>query len=623
MIEIYSRRRFFVFALLTVIFIFMLIANYAALMLDPGNTAEPPGIGTVTVERGPILDRNGKILALQTSLDTVTAWDPNVEHPRRTAEIAAESLGVDEDVVYESLTTPPDFTFIKRKITPTESERLKKRLGEEEIKGISFRTESSRNYPKETIASHVIGYVGLDNTGLDGIEYMFDPELSPEPEEGADKIYGNQVFLTLDLDLQFRMEEIAREAHQVNKTEGVILTVMDSYSGDILSMVSIPAYDPNVYSEFDSSSLKNRAITQLYEPGSVFKIFTISAFLELGGINTSSAFNTAGGYRGTGTEESGYRITDLGNYGVLTPEGILKYSSNVGAAMASDTVSEESFRFILSQFGFGEKTGISLNGEESGLLRELNEWSGRSKPTIAFGQEISVTALQMVSAATALANRGVLLRPHIVDRIVSPEGKLIRDYNREPVREVISPGTAETMLELLTSTTEPEGTAHRVAIDGLRISAKTGTAEIWNPDSGTYSDTDFVASCIAIFPTDSPRYIVYFAAVKPKGESYYGGRIAAPVVRKAILEIIEHYRLPANSETVLREEGVPVVKIPSLPELDAEVPDYTGLPKRVLLPLLDRTDITVEINGSGWVVSQDPAPGTPVKPGMTLTLELE
>jgi cell division protein FtsI (penicillin-binding protein 3) len=452
---------------------------------------------------------------------------------------------------------------------------------------------------------------------------MLDPELSPEPEGGSDKIYGNQIFLTLDLDLQFRMEEIAREAHQANKTEGVILTVMDSYSGDILSMVSFPSYDPNVYSEFDSSRIKNRVITQLYEPGSVFKIFTISAFLELDGITTSSAFNTAGGYRGTGTEETGYRITDLGNYGVLTPEGILKYSSNVGAAMASDTVSEESFRFMLSQFGFGEETGISLNGEESGLLRDLDEWSGRSKATIAFGQEISVTALQMVTAATALANRGVLLRPHIVDRIVSPEGKLIREYTREPVREVISPVTAEIMLELLTSTTEPEGTAHRVAVEGLRISAKTGTAEVWDPDAGTYSDTDFVASCIAIFPTDSPRYIIYFAAVKPKGESYYGGRIAAPVVRKAIIELIEHYRIPVGSETVFREEGIPVVKIPSLPELDTEVPDYTGLPKRVLLPLLDRTDITVEINGSGWVVSQDPAPGTPVKPGMTLKLELE
>jgi cell division protein FtsI (penicillin-binding protein 3) len=623
MVEVYSRRRFFVFALLTVIFIFLLIANYAALMLDNDRTASIPHEEQPSIERGPILDRNGNILALQTTLDTVTAWDPNIENPKHTAKVLAETLNLPEEEIFNNITTAPDFTFIKRKITPSESKKLREKLAAEELKGISFRTESNRSYPKESIAAHTIGYVGLDNNGLNGIEYMLDAELSPPAENRTGRIYGNQVFLTLDLDLQYRMEQIASKAHEENKTDSVLLTVMDSYSGDILSMVSLPGYDPNIYSEFDPKQLKNRVIGELYEPGSVFKIFTISSFLELEGIDTSSTFDTAGGYRKSFDENNGYHITDLGNYGVLTPEGILKYSSNVGAAMASETVSSDSFRFILSQFGFGEKTGISLNGEEKGLLRELENWSGRSKATIAFGQEISVTAIQMVTAATVLANRGVLLRPHIVDRIVSPEGKLIRDYKREPVREVLSPRTAQTMLELLTSTTESDGTAHRVKVDGLSISAKTGTAEVWDPGEGAYSDKKFVASCIAIFPSEAPRYIVYFAAVHPKGESYYGGRIAAPVVREMILEIVEHYRLPRGSETVYQEEGVPVVKVPALPEIGKTIPDFSGLPKRVLLPLIDRDDINVEITGSGWVVKQNPSPGSPVKEGMTLHLELE
>ncbi|HTP57470.1 MAG TPA: penicillin-binding transpeptidase domain-containing protein, partial [Spirochaetia bacterium] len=315
------------------------------------------------------------------------------------------------------------------------------------------------------------------------------------------------------------------------------------------------------------------------------------------------------------------RIGDVGRNGNLTPREIIEYSSNSGAAYASDQVDSESLYRMLTRFGFGRATGLPLLGETPGLLRKPSLWSGRSKPTVTIGQEISVSAIQMLQAATAIANGGVLLKPQIVRKIVSPEGKVIREYGREPLWEVVSPQVAGEMLDYMEAATSPEGTARRVSIPGVRISAKTGTAQVASP--GGYSATDFIASLMGILPTDDPQLIIYVVLENPKGQSYYGSTVAAPIFHDVALAAIDILGIPRAGTRTVKVPSEVAVTLPRQVEISSVMPDLLGVPKRLLLPLLLRTDISVTIQGSGFVVQQDPKPGVPIQAGMKITLELK
>jgi cell division protein FtsI (penicillin-binding protein 3) len=257
------------------------------------------------------------------------------------------------------------------------------------------------------------------------------------------------------------------------------------------------------------------------------------------------------------------------------------------------------------------------------LLTPVSRWSARSKPTLAFGQEISTSAVQIITAASAFANRGYILEPHIIKKVVSPDGTVLEESSIQPLIDAVSEETAQAMLLMMEKATESGGTARRAAIEGMRVSAKTGTAQVFDPVSGGYSEEDFTASCLAIFPTDAPRLIVYVVIEHPKAGETYGGRIAAPVVSKLGDSIANYLDIPRSNETVFTHDGT--VRIHGLPQItigDA-TPDFTGYSKRQLLPLLDDDDLRVIISGSGWVVNQSPAVGTKVTPGMDLRLELE
>jgi len=615
-----QRRYKFVFGFLTIC-VGLVIFQYARVMLSGGPQGNVAGNGERQVERGPILDRNGRILAIQTRLNTVTVWTPDLANLAETADQLASILDLDAPALLEQFKGANGFLVVKRTVTPTQSERIQELIDAGQLQGVTLRPDTGRTYPEGTLAANVIGYVGIDNTGLDGIEYTFDPQLSPAPSSATSgTTYGDQIFLTLDVNIQNAMDDLARTAFKENDADSVMLLVMNSQSGEILSYSSIPTFDPNHFDTYSVAERKNLPIAKVYEPGSVFKIFSISSFLELGGITPSDHFNTSGGYV---DRQGGFTIKDLGDYGRIDPEQIIKYSSNVGAAYASQTVTADSFYHMLRLYGFGAQTGVALNGEEQGLLKTPDSWSGRTQQTMAFGQEIGVTALQVITAATVFANDGVLLRPHIVKKIVSPTGELIQEYKRQPVREVLSAKTAHTMLSFMHSATQPGGTAHRIRIDGLDISAKTGTAEVFNSRLGEYSKKDFIASCLAIFPTENPRLIVYLVIEHPRGKDIYGGRIAVPVVRDAAQFLVPYLGIHKEGDTVIEHDGRVTVSEPSLPQITDTIPDLTGLPKRTLLPLLAREDLQVEIEGNGWVVRQNPPPGTAFSPGMTLRLELQ
>jgi cell division protein FtsI (penicillin-binding protein 3) len=606
-----ARARFYtVFALIAVVVV-LITVRYATIMLGPGSAA-PAARESASVERGPILDRNGRILAIQTELETVWAWRPEVEDPARTASELAPILGLDAEALAERLTGTTGSVTIKRTISPGESEAIEEARSNGMLQGIRLRPDSGRSYPERQSLAGAIGFVGDDGRGLAGIEYALDEWLYPD--EG----YGNQVFLTIDMAVQFEAERLAREALERHRADSVVLLAMDPRSGDILGYASLPSFDPNRFAEYSETERRNRPISDVYEPGSVFKIFSIGSFLQLGAITPQSTFRTTGSY-----DAADPPITDLANYGTIDTTGIIRLSSNVGAALASEDANSRDFYTMLRLFGFGERTGIEMNGEEAGILARPDNWSGRTKPTLAIGQEIAVTAVQLVTAATVYANQGILIKPNIVDKIVSPAGRVVVDYGRTPVREVVSPETAATIMAAMEEAVSNGGTARRLEYDGLRIAAKTGTAEQLDPRTGTYSNTAFVASTLAILPADDPSLILYVAIDYPKGGEHYGGRIAAPILREFLDFLVPYMGIPIDGETVLTHSGRITVQPITLPALNKTIPDYTGLPKRTLLPLVERDDIDVQIDGYGWVVRQQPAPGTAFTPGMTIRLELE
>ncbi|MBN2873558.1 MAG: PASTA domain-containing protein, partial [Spirochaetales bacterium] len=360
-----------------------------------------------------------------------------------------------------------------------------------------------------------------------------------------------------------------------------------------------------------------------YEPGSVFKVYSMGALMSLGGIDEQSSFYCDGAYERETATEGDIVIKCLGHHGSVNVTKILEYSCNAGAAYASDTVSSIDFYARIREFGFGERAGADLAGESPGLIRRPEEWSARTKPTIAIGQELLVTALQMASAGTVLANDGVLLRPRTLERIVSATGTTIDEPQPIAVRRVMEQTEARAILDAMEAAVLDTGTGRRARIDDLRMSVKTGTAQMIDPRTRRYSETDFTASTMALFPSESPDYIVYAAIFKPKGLSTYGGRIAAPLVKDAANIIADLYGVARSGAATVEHSGGVRVSPLALAEIGETMPDLRGAPKRALTPLLERTDILVEILGDGWVAEQEPAPGSPITPGMTIILRLK
>ncbi|MDR1894392.1 MAG: transpeptidase family protein [Spirochaetales bacterium] len=613
-------RRFLLVVIFSLLFCLLLLARYFAVMVMDG-ASPPDSPGRPPIERGPILDRSGRILAIQSELDSVEAWIPFITDKEAAARDLGELLNLNPENLLHSFQTRSASLWIKRKITPTESERINEYLQNSGTGGIYIRKEFSRNYPQQRLASHLLGYAGTDNRGLEGIEYAMDSVLTPEERlTPTDQIHGNQLFLTIDANIQFMAEELAHGAYGEHNPDWVTLLVMDAENGDVLAYVGMPDFDPNNFQAYTESERLNRPVVTAYEPGSVFKVFSVASFLDMGILDPGETFLCTGSYA---SPDFAGAITCLRPHGLVTPGDIIKYSCNVGTALISERVSREELYSYLTAFGFGGSTQLPLPGESNGLLRNPQGWSARSKPTIAFGQELLVSTIQIAAAATVFTNQGVLLKPHVVDRILTPGGSLIVDYQREPVRQVIQPSTAALMLEMMETAVAPGGTASRMATPGIRIAAKTGTAQLIDPRTGRYSDAVFGASALAIFPVEAPRFILYLNIENPKGSSIFGAVIAVPVLKQLIDELVVYAGIPRSGDRQTLHPGV--VQVPANPAitLGETIPDLSGRSKRELLPLLLDSRIRVRLNGEGWVVRQSPPPGTPVETGMTLELEFE
>ncbi|MDR0662931.1 MAG: PASTA domain-containing protein [Spirochaetaceae bacterium] len=620
-----KKSRFIGFIIFLAVITGAVIAKYAVLMLSPIENT-PPRL-YITADRGQILDRNGRILAIQTRFGNVTVWRPQVRDTDALAVVLSPILGMRETEIIDKIKlSVADFIYLKKQVDQDTVRRISDLSLAGAIDGVSIEPVMGRIYPEGPLAGQIIGFTGDENTGLSGIEYALDGELRAKAgntPETAGGIAGNQVVLTIDTTIQYMLEDIAEKTAAENRAEAVMLLAMDPRSGEILGAASTPRFDPNRFKESGDEERMIRPAVWAYEPGSVFKVFSLAAIMDTDAVTPRSAFYCDGAYEYTTNLGERIVIKCLGEHGSVDPRKIITYSCNAGAAYASDTLGKTVFYDGIRRLGFGEKSGSGLPGETAGFLRPPERWSERTKPTIAMGQEIAVSALQMLQAATAIANDGVMVTPHVVLQIEDSGGKNPRKPRLPDPRRVLKPETAREMRSYMADVTSTSGTGYRANVGDIQLAVKTGTAQIIDSKTNRYSDTDFIASCIALLPAEEPALALYIVIIKPKGASYLGGRIAAPPIREAAEALINYIGIPRGRNPTAVHPGTIRLQSSPPPFIADIIPDLTGYSKRQLLPLLLRDDLQINLNGDGYVTRQSPAPGSQLAPDTVIQLELE
>ncbi len=570
------------------------------------------------MERGPIFDRNGNILAMQVKSKSVGLRLIDTDNPEEIQETLSEVLHIPLEEIQQKLIQPNKYVNIKKHITSNEYTTITALKKEGKLNGVQLSEMTWRKYPGKESLAHLIGYYGEEGKGLDGIEASFDTELQATQETPL----GNSLYLTIDSILQSSIEEIVKETLIESKASFINTILMNGKTGEILAFASLPNFDLNTYYKYSQEQLSNKLIRFNYEPGSVFKIFAIASLLDYGAITPYSRFDASAPYI---SQKYGYTIQDIWYPGVITTSEIIKFSSNVGIARASETITNNTFHTYLTAFGFGQKTGIQLPGENYGILKDTKYWSQRSKPTIALGQEIAVTALQLVTAATTLVNNGYLLTPQVIKKIISSEGDVLYSFQKKEKRQVLKAETAQTVLRMMNNATSSGGTAHRLKIDGIDISAKTGTAQVFDIAQKQYSEDNFIASTLSIIPTQDPELIIYAAIHNPTSGEIYGGRTTAPMIRKMLKFILPYLGYLENTEATEKVQTVAYRqrKEKTNIRLGSVYENYRGKSKREIWSLFINTDIQLQLHGNGTVVHQEPAPNTSIENNKILHLYFE
>jgi cell division protein FtsI (penicillin-binding protein 3) len=616
----FSKKRLIFLIIIASLFIIYIISSYARLAFI---NSKEIAHATYIPERGSILDRNGKVLALQTNFYNLGISKSSIKNAEKLAALIAPAININPDTILKLISTSKsNFLYIKKRIEQVEYEDLKKIIEENQLSGIRFDRIPGRVYPENTLASQVIGFMGNDGKGLSGIELTQNNVLLPQSKASTPNQRGCDVYLTIDANLQYKLEKIASQSMEKTKAESIMLLACSAKTGEIISYISLPSANLNAYSNATDSEKMDRPACYAYEPGSVFKIFSVATFLTSGAIKTTDRFFCDGQYK-LKTQGETIRISCLDHHGSQTAKEALEYSCNDALAQMSENIPADMFLHYIHTMGFGEKTGIELPGETRGSVKDTSHkyWSARSKPTMSIGQEISVSALQMLQAATAIANKGFPLKLTLISQIVDDKGTAVYKHEPQVLQQIFTTEAADYVLECMEATAK-FGTGTKAKLGDVSIGVKTGTAQMADLETGAYSDTDFLSNCIAIFPVEKPQIILYIVITKAKGETY-AGRIVAPVIAEAANTIIDHLGLSRlNSSSLAHSGKISITKAES-PKIINKIPDFTGLPKRLLTPFLEREDLTVNIIGDGYVTSQNPPPGTPFTENMIIELYLE
>lgn len=489
--------------------------------------------------RGTIFDRYMEPLAI--NLDTPSAYgNPReVEDKERTASALSDILGLDRELLVEKLERDKAFVWVKRKVDAGEAEKIER----SSLPGVYFLSESKRNYSSDSMASHVIGFAGMDNEGLEGLELLYNDKLKGKPgwrhlirdakmrtvlfneRESIPAENGHNLILTVDSVIQYIAEgELSAMARKYHASSASVV-VMDPYSGRILALANYPGYDLNAFSETPRARMKNAAVSSIYEPGSVFKIVTASAALNEGVVHLDDVIYCENGEFRTG----GRVLHDFHPYGKLSFLEVIAKSSNIGTVKVAQKLGEEKLYEYIQKFGFGETTGIDLPGEVEGISRPFEIWSRSDITTIPMGQGIAVTPIQLACAISVITNGGYLVKPYIVDRITTWEGETYKTFAPGPKRRVLSEETCEKMRTVLRRVVT-DGTGRRARSRMYETCGKTGTAQMVNPRGGYYEDK-YHATFIGFAPLDDPVVAIAVMAHDPH-PVHFGGSVAGPAFRK-------------------------------------------------------------------------------------------
>ena len=619
--SIFKKNRLIFFFVIFAIFVVYIIITFAELAI------RPPKSITQRVEpalRGSILDTNGKPLAVQANFYHITVTPSDIKDVNKLAQAIAPVITIPANKIVDLIqNSEKNFLYLKHDLNENDKDVVESVINANGFSGIGFEKVSRRFYPENALASQVIGFMGTDGYGLAGIEYSQDEILQARTVEEGKSPVGNNVFLTIDANLQYKLEQIAIRSKEETQAESFMLVAADVNTGEILAYISLPSANLNNYKISSEQERIDRPAVLAYEPGSVFKIFSVSSFIESGSITQEDTFVCDGIYTVTSSTGETSTIKCLDHHGTVTAREALQYSCNDALAQMSDQMAATEFVSMLKKFGFGEYTYLEVPSETRGSIKDINDvlWSIRSKPTMSIGQELSVSALQMVHATTAIANKGIPLQLTLIAKITDSNANVLFEHTPEQKERIISEQTASYILSCM-KTTAQYGTGTRAALSDISIGVKTGTAQMIDKNTGKYSDTDFVSNVTSIFPIDDPKVVLYIVVTKAKGETL-SGRIVAPVIGEAANTIIDHLGLARANAASLEHSGKISVSPAIAPPVDTVVPNLIGLSKRSLTPLLSNPNIQYIIEGDGWVVSQNPPENTPITDGMTITLFLE
>lgn len=586
--------------------------------------------------RGAILDRSGKELAVSSMTKSLFV-DPNhvydTHTPEEIASDIAPLIGLTEQDILDDIARGGGFVWVKRRLEHTEYEAVRAVIREKGYSDcLGFQNEAKRYYPNDALAANVIGFVGTDDEGLDGVEQALDPLLKGEVREerltvdgqrrpildsifAGRRVYGSDycktVSLTIDSTIQFMVEQELDRAMAENNPDSITAIVMDPKTGEILAMASRPSYNPNRFWEYPQENWKNRAVSFIYEPGSTFKAVIAGAALQESIVTPNQVFFDPGYVM-----VSGRRIQNWSNesYGAVTFTDIVKKSLNTGFAQVGLSLGAEKMMHYTRVFGFGERTGIDLPGEEEGILFNADDMRDSDIATTAIGQSIAVTPLQLVTAMAAIANGGTLMHPYIVREIRNPDGSIYEERAPREIRRVLEPTVDRTLIGLLEQVVASGG-GKKAGVKGYRIAGKTGTAQKIRRETAGYLEGRYIASFCGFAPVEDPIFTVLVMIDDPRGGDFYGGQIAAPVASRIFTQLLRYAHVEPSSNTFAEtadetekgrsdDEEKRMEAAATPPEGKAVVPDFTGLSLREAARLAELRGLTFESEGTGAAVSQ-------------------
>lgn len=588
---------------------------------------------SVAAARGTIYDRNGGKLAISITADSVAVRpseisslpaDEREKEADKTARTLADILDMDYQEVYDKVTSEQYYVYVQRKIDFELAEQIR----EADLAGVELEEETQRYYPKGTLAAHVLGFAGIDNQGLEGVEKTledwlvgqegrivgeYDANNNPIPQAEYEYIPpedGYDVYLTIDENIQYFCErELANLMNSEFPAKNAGIIIMDPKSGEILAMAVANTYDPNNYNDYEESVRRNFLVNDSYEPGSTFKIITMATALEEGTVNESSTFYCPGYAMVAGSRIGCWASVPHGSQTLA--EAVQNSCNPAFVAIGQGIEAKEDGLFYkyIQAFGFGQTTGIELNGEANGILQDEANVNQVEIATIAMGQGISVTPMQMITAVSAIANDGVLLKPTLVSKVTNGD-EVVYEHQAEEVRRVVSAETAAKVRELIVNVVT-DGSGTKAAIEGYTIGGKTGTAQ--KPGDGGYAAGKYVASFIGMVPADDPELVCLVVVDEPSGV-FYGSQVAAPIFQAVMSDTLRYLGIDPEVDA---NDGIDEGE----DNLSATVPAVVNLSVADAIIDLQQAGFNVKLSGSGnTVTSQQPAAGATAKSGSTVLL---